>query len=67
MEPKFCNFCQEIVHSKLCPFCERPVGNFNYDTDEVYEPEVDEAQARFGEGSNISALSFDEIFDGEID
>lgn len=67
MEPKFCKFCQEIVYSKRCPYCERTVSDFNYDTDEAYEPEVDEAQDRFGEGSNISALSFDEIFDGEID
>jgi hypothetical protein len=67
MEPKFCNFCQEIVHSKLCPFCERRVSDFNYDTDEAYEPEVDEAMDRWsGDGEKFTVLSFDDI-DGEID
>lgn len=70
MEPKFCNFCQEMIYSNRCPYCERPAKDFNFDPDhERFEPEVDDGLDRWGDGENMSvvALNFDDVFDGEFD
>lgn len=71
MEPKFCKFCQELVYSTFCPYCERKAGAMDYDPDAARDdaPEVDEGG---GWGSDLSedglsAVSFDDVFGAESD
>jgi len=71
-EPRFCSFCQEMVYSLHCPYCERPVkgtslyGDTDSDNSSLLDsPEVDEGQG-WGSGEvtedGLSVISYDDIF-----
>ena len=66
-EPKFCKTCQEMVFSRLCPYCERPAGEMDYGLDKDNEIQVDEgADEEFNEDS-VQALNFDECWGVDSD
>ena len=66
-EPKFCKSCQEMVYSRLCPYCEQPAGEMDYTLDaKANEIQVDEGLEESYEGG-VQALNFDECWGTESD